>query len=172
MAITLDKSHQEDHLGLAMRLEELDVTSLYIGTVKQPAAADKYVAVADANYTALVLNSGKTHVIANVSADRTITLPSPTAGLNFKFITSIVAADGHDWIFDTGSDTNFYLGGLVFLDTDTDVIATAAGNGTADSKLQVNLPDAGTTINFLGDGTHWLLDGHVNSATAPSWAGQ
>lgn len=134
------------------------------------------VAVGDANYTVLPENSGKPHLVANVSADRTITLPDPVDGLDFEFIAQVGTADGHDWIFDTGSNTNYFVGAVVHLDTDADAagdeIVLVAPNGSSNSKLQINLPQGGTRVRFICDGTLWTVSGFAVSVTAPAFADQ
>jgi hypothetical protein len=134
------------------------------------------VAVGDANYTVLAANSGKPHMVANVSADRTFTLPTPADGLDFEFIAEIAAADGHDWIINTGSDTNYFVGGIVHLDTDSDAagdeIVAVFPDGNSNSKLQINLPQGGTRVRVTCDGTLWTVSGFAVSATAPTFADQ
>lgn len=134
------------------------------------------VAVGNANYTVSAENSGKPHLVANVSADRTFTLPAPKAGLDFEFIAQVGAADGHDWIITTGSDTNYFVGGIVHLDTDAvaagiEVVAVAP-DGNSNSKLQINLPAGGTCVRLICDGTLWTVSGFAVSATAPAFADQ
>ena len=143
------------------------------------AAADvsaRRIAVADANYQMLVANSGKPHLVANVSADRTFTFPAESDGLEYEFIAQVAAADGHDWIFDTGSDTNFFLGGVLFADTDAGPaaaeVSVVGSDLNSNSKLQINLPNAGTRVKFVCDGTNWTVSGIVVSATAPAFADQ
>ena len=127
-------------------------------------------------YTVLAANSGKVHTIPNLTADLTITLPTPAAGLEYVFIYAGVAADAQDWQLDTGSDTNFYLGGVVHLDTDAgsggDEVVPVAGDGNSNSKLNVLVPDVGTRVELVCDGTNWILTGQVVGATAPTFADQ
>jgi hypothetical protein len=96
--------------------------------------------------------------------------------LAYTFRYSGVAADAQDWIIDTGSDTNFYLGGVVHLDTDAglggDEIVPVAGDGNSNSKLTVLVPDVGTEVSMICDGTNWHLTGRVVGATAPTFADQ
>jgi hypothetical protein len=166
------------------------VTALHIGTsgsetqvgataAELNAAADvsaRLVSITDADTPITVANSGKPHVIADVSADRTFTLPTPASGLEYAFYPKLNAADGHDWIFTTGSNTNYIVGGVQFLDTDAgagaDEISLVVGNGSSNSKFQVNLPQPGTLIRFICDGTLWVLSGVVCSTTAPAFADQ
>lgn len=143
------------------------------------AAADvsaRLVAIADENTSILAANSGKPHVIDNVSADRTFTFPTPASGLEFAFYPKLNAADGHDWIFTTGSDTNYFMGGVTFLDSDAgagaDELSLVVPDGNSNSKLQINLPQPGTMLRFICDGTLWVVSGVVCSTTAPTYADQ
>lgn len=138
--------------------------------------APRTVAVGDENYTFLVANSGRVHRIANVSADRTFTLPAEEDGLEFILVATVVAADGHDWIIDSGSNTNYFTGGIVHVDQDAagsgvEAIAILP-DGNSNSKLQVNLPNGGTYVRLVCDGTTWVVSGTVVSATAPAFADQ
>jgi hypothetical protein len=133
------------------------------------------VAVADANYQVLAANSGKPHLVANVSADRTFTLPAAADGLDIEFIAQVGAADGHDWIITTGSVTNYWLGGVVHLDADATTgaaeVVLVAPNLSAHYIVQVNLPSGGTRIRCVCDGTLWTISGFAVSTTVPAFSG-
>lgn len=129
------------------------------------------VQLTDANYTVLAVNSGKVHLVPNVSADRTISLPTAAAGLYYEFVAQVGAADGHDWIIDTGSDTNFYLGGVLHVD-DAPAANGIPSNGSSNSILQVNLPEGGTRIHVYCDGTNWTIWGTVVAEPAPAFSNQ
>lgn len=169
----------KDHDGSTKGLK-LGGTLITATGAELNSAADvsgKIVSVTDATtYTVLAANSGKTHVIPDLTADITITLPTASAGLEYKFIYSGVAADAQDWIIDTGSDTNYYLGGLVHLDHDAgsggDEIVPIAGDGNSNSILTVLVPHVGTEVSLICDGTNWILSGSVVSATVPTFADQ
>jgi hypothetical protein len=135
------------------------------------------VTIADGTtYTLLAVNSGKVHTIPDLTASITITTPAVRAGLSYKFVYRGVAADAQNWVIDTGSNTNFFLGGLVHLDADagaaSDELVAIAGNGSSNSKLTVVTPNVGTEVNLYCDGTNWILSGSVLSATVPSFADQ
>lgn len=134
-----------------------------------------YVAVPDAaTYTVLAANSGKVHVMPNLTADDAIALPLPTAGLKFEFIYGGVAVDAQSWLFRTPAAANFYVGGLLHMDTNagagSDELVPVYPNGSTNAKLTVALPQVGTRIRFIADGTHWIVDGAVSSDTAPAFA--
>jgi hypothetical protein len=141
-----------------------------------PLRSGGVVALSDADAAITAANSSKIHVIANVSADRTFTLPTPADGLVYEFVPKLAAADGHDWIFDTGSDTNYFVGGVLHEDSDAnaagDEVVLVAPDGNSNSVLQVNLPEPGTRILFVCDGTLWTISGIVVSATAPTFGDQ
>lgn len=144
------------------------------------AAADvsaRLVSVPDnASYAVLAANSGKPHIIPDQTATVTLTLPAVASGLEFTFIFAGITADAQDWIINTGADANYFLGGLVHLDTDADAagdeVVPIAGDGNSNSKCTIKTPNVGTRINVLCDGTHWVLSGYSVSATVPSFADQ
>lgn len=157
----------------------LNGTALNATAAELNAAADvsaRVVSVTDADTAISASNSGRPHLVANVSADRTFTLPTAATGLDFEFIATVGAADGHDWIITTGSDTNFYLGAITHLDSDASTgaaeVVSVAPDGNSNSKLQVNLPAGGTRVRVICDGTNWVVSGQAVSTTAPAFADQ
>lgn len=130
------------------------------------------IAASSTAYTVQAYNSGITHYVADLSADCTFTLPSPKAGLWFEFAYAGVAADASNWIITTGSNTNYFIGGLVFLDSD-DAVSPIAGNGSSNSKVTIVTPAPGTRFMVESiNGTTWCLSGFAHSATIPSFADQ
>lgn len=160
--------------GLSIGGTALTATAAEINSATDVSA--RTVAVGNENTALLAANSGKPHLVANVSADRTFTLPTAAAGLDFELIATVGAADGHDWIIDAGSDTNFYTGAIVHLDTDAndagDEIVVVAPDGDSNSKLQINLPQGGTRVRVICDGTNWIVSGIAVSVTVPAFADQ
>jgi len=134
------------------------------------------VSITDAaTYTALAANTGKTHVFPDLTASCTVTLPAVAAGLEFTFIGKGFAADAQNWIFDTGSATNFYLGGLAFADTDAgagadEIHAGVFPDGNSNDIMTIVTPGAGTRVHMICDGTNWIVNGQVFSATVPTFA--
>ncbi|MEA1998248.1 MAG: hypothetical protein U9N61_02830 [Euryarchaeota archaeon] len=160
--------------GLTIDGTEVTATATEINATAD--VSGRLVDIGDANTSLSASNSGKPHMIANVSADRTFTLPDVATGLDFELIADAVVADGHDWIIDTGADANYFTGGVVHLDTDAgaggDEIVPIQPDGNSNSILQINLPDVATRIRFICDGTLWNLSGMVVSATAPAFSDQ
>lgn len=127
------------------------------------------ISVPNANATILASDSGKVHTIANVSADRTFTLPPVARGLNYKFVAEVGAADGHDWIFVAAATADLFKGGVLAIDTDAaPALASAVvADQSDDDQLQVNLPQGGTAIEMYCDGTYWIVSGVVLSTAVP-----
>lgn len=136
-------------------------------------SVDRIVTVTDAaTYAVLAANSGKTHIVPNLTADCTITMPTAAAGLEYTFISKAVAADAQNWIFSTGG-ANFWLGGLAFADTDAgagadEIHAGLFPNGSSNDFVTIVTPSAGTRIHVVCDGTNWIINGQVFSATVPT----
>ena len=132
------------------------------------------VVLADANTSLTAAdNAGRVNIIADVTGNRIYTLPSPSAGLYFKFIYGGVAADASNPIISTGADANFISrGGIVFHDIDGNAISSVFPNGSSNSKLTVNVPES-IEINFLAlDSTNWAIWGYVAADTIPAFTDQ
>ena len=132
------------------------------------------VSIPDATtYTVLADNSGIMHYFPDFTSTCTITLPAPKAGLWFQFAYSGVAADAQDVVINTGSDTNYFIGGIQFCDNDGNLVSPIAGDGNSNSKLTVVKPDVGTCFRVeSANGITWNLSGFVGSETIPSFADQ
>jgi len=136
-----------------------------------------FIAIPDAaTYTVLTADSGKVHVLPNLTADIVITLPAVQSGLEYTFMYDGAAADAQDWQIDTGADANFYKGGIVHLDDDAgsagDEVVPVRSDGNSNSKLNVLVPDVGTLVHIICDGTNWYLNGQVVGATVPTLVDQ
>jgi hypothetical protein len=131
------------------------------------------VALADDDVTlSNAVHSGRTLIVPNGTQDNTYTLPAPVAGSYFTFVYGGGAADATDFIIDTGSDTNFFIGGVTFHDTDDGAVSVVFSDGNSNSKLQVNVP-AAAQIHVMGlDSTNWQIWGTAVGATAPAFADQ
>ena len=127
---------------------------------------------ADASITEAT-HAMRTVVTIDNSADRTFTLPTPIAGMEFKFIYGHTAADGHDVLISAGTGNSlFFKGGVVHHDTDEtgQTSAMVFSDGNSNEVFQMNLP-AGFEINLVASSTTvWYISGWVASATAPTFA--
>jgi hypothetical protein len=130
-----------------------------------------------ATATILAVDTGRTHIIPELTADCTISLPEPAEGLDFEFIGGGFAIDAQSWIFTTGTNTNYFVGGVTHLDTDAnsggDEVVSVFPDGNSNSKLTVAVPNPGATrIRFIANGATYIVQGAVASATAPAFADQ
>ena len=116
-------------------------------------------------------HSGRVLLVPDGSQDTTYTLPAPVAGSVFRFVYAGGAADGTDALVVTPGNTNFYIGGVTFLDTDNEVSAVFS-NGSSNSSIQFNVP-AGFDVSIVGlNTTNYQIFGTVTGATAPAFADQ
>ena len=116
-------------------------------------------------------NAGRINVVPAITGNRTLTLPSPTAGIWFRFIYGGAAEEAENLIIDTGSDTNFFIGGVVHLDSDADNVSVYS-DGNSNSTL--TLTDFGIfEINVLAkDSTNWIIWGYQQGADVPAFGDQ
>ena len=116
-------------------------------------------------------HSGRLLVVPAITANRTITLPSPVAGAHFKFIYGGAAEEAENLIIDTGADANYFIGGVVHIQSDADS-SSVYSDGNSNSTL--TLTDFGCSeINILGkDTTNWLIWGWSEGADPPAFGDQ
>ena len=96
-------------------------------------------------------DSGKTFLVSSTVV-RTITLPSPKAGVSYKFIVTDSTA------VSTLAATGALLKGSVVADNDTDSMAGTTISFTADLVV-------GDHLELISDGTYWYVSGHTAHAT-------
>ena len=133
---------------------------------------DAPVALGDENKTLdAATHSGRTLVVPALAANRTITLPAPVAGQSYKLIYGGAAEEAENLIIVTPGNTNFFLGGIVHLDSNADN-ASVYADGNSNSKL--TLTDFGVfEINIVAkDSTNYYIWGYQEGADAPAFADQ
>jgi|TARA_B110000240_G_C13271772_1_gene356163 hypothetical protein len=111
---------------------------------------------------------------ANISADRTYTLPTPKAGMVFRFQYQFTAADGHDILIQPAETDNseFYKGSLTHFDSDGNTNAVVFSDNNSNSVLGIRLPETfEVTITGVST-TVYHVSGFVGSATVPDFADQ
>jgi len=133
---------------------------------------DGPISLADSNVTLTnATHSGRILLVPDGGQDNTYTLPAPIAGSMFRFVYAGGAADGTDALIITPGNTNFYIGGVTFLDTDNEVSAVFS-DGNSNSSIQINVP-AGFDVTIMGlNTTNYQIFGSVTGATAPVFADQ
>tara|TARA_Y100000004_G_C8639747_1_gene296490 strand:- start:36 stop:545 length:510 start_codon:yes stop_codon:yes gene_type:complete len=131
------------------------------------------VSLSDGNVTLTnATHSGRVLLVPDGGQDNTYTLPAPIAGSMFRFVYAGGAADATDAIIITPGNTNFYIGGVTFLDTDGNAISSVFSNGSSNSSIQFNVP-AGFDVTIMGlNTTNYQIFGNATSTTAPAFADQ
>ena len=93
-----------------------------------------------ATYTVQAYNTGMVHYIPDLTADIVISLPTADQGLWFEFVYAGVAADAQDRQLNTGSNTNYFIGGLLYVD-DAPAADSIGPDGNSNSKCNVLVPE-------------------------------
>ncbi len=133
------------------------------------------VSLADAAVTLTeATHAGRLLIGNDLTADRTMTLPTPIAGMTFRFVGPNIASageDGHDLIISAGTGNSIYFQGQVtFLDIDGDAVSVIGSDGDSNETLQINVPGH-YDITLVGvSATVWRVSGFVSSDTAPAFA--
>ena len=133
---------------------------------------DAPVALGDENKTLdAATHSGRTLVVPALAANRTITLPAPVAGQSYKLIYGGAAEEAENLIIITPGNTNFFIGGIVHLDSNADNVSVYS-DGNSNSKL--TLTDFGLfEINILAkDSTNYYIWGQAEGVDVPAFADQ
>jgi hypothetical protein len=125
------------------------------------------IPAASTTYAVLATNSGRIHLIENLTASCTFTLPAASAGLTFEFWGGGAAADGENWIF--VPTAGFFIGGLLHADVGG-TTAALYSNGSSNDVFTVVTPAGGTNVKFISDGTNWYVNGTLSSATIGTMA--
>ena len=134
------------------------------------------VALADTSAITLTAatHGGRTSVMPDTSQNTTLTLPTPSAGLSFRFIYGGAAADATDHIIATAGNTLYFVGGLVHHDTNQTGQTSAAvwSDGNSNSQLTMATPEL-YQIDIVGhSATVYYISGWVADDTAPAFADQ
>ena len=134
---------------------------------------DGPVSLSDGNVTLTnATHSGRILLVPDGGQDNTYTLPSPIAGSIFRLVYAGGAADATDALVVTPGNTNFYIGGVTFLDTDGNEVSSVFSDGDSNSSIQFNVP-AGFDVTIVGlNTTNYQIFGNVTSTTAPAFADQ
>ena len=121
-------------------------------------------------------HAGRMLICPDISADRTYTLPTPIAGMQFWFVGPNIASgaeDGHDVIIAAGTGNSIYFQGQVtFCDIDATAsdISVVGSDGNSNETFQINVPGH-FDVRLVGvSSTVWRISGFVSSDTAPAFA--
>ena len=90
-----------------------------------------------------------------------ITLPAPVAGSNFKLFYGGAAEEAENLIIVTPGNTNFYIGGIVHLDSNADNVSVYS-DGNSNSVLTLTDVPQGFEITIVAkDSTNYYIWGYV-----------
>lgn len=138
------------------------------GVIRPLAYRSPVVVIADdTTYAVLAANSGKLHVVPDVTSSITVTLPAAAAGLRYEFMYGGAAADAQNHIF--VPTAGFYIGGVTFHDSQADATTAVFSDGNSNDVFTLVTP-AQYTLCFVSDGTNWYVNGNVQSATVCTMA--
>ena len=132
------------------------------------------VTLADASSTTLTAaaNAGRVNMVVDCSQASTYVLPTPSAGLTFKFIYIGAATDASSHIFKTAGNTIFFKGALQHNDNNQtgQTTDTVFSDGDSNSVITVALPEA-YEINMVGvSATVYALSGFAAGDTVTTIA--
>ena len=133
---------------------------------------DAPVALGDEDKTLdAATHSGRVLAVPAIGGNRTITLPAPVAGQTYKLIYAGAAEETENLIVVTPGNSNFFLGGIVHLDSNADNVSVYS-NGSSNSSL--TLTDSGLfEINIVAkDSTNYYIWGYAEGAAVPAFADQ
>lgn len=176
MMLDASDNYEPKYADSANVFELMGVTATAAEINAAADAGSRFVNVTDAaTYSVLAANSGKIHIMPDFTSSCTLTLPTAASGLEYIFLGKAVAADAQDWIIKSPSATNYFLGGVSFADTDAgagadEIHAGVWSNGSSNDFLTVVTPGAGTRVHVICDGTNWIVNGQVFSATVPAFS--
>ena len=132
------------------------------------------VTLADASSTTLTAatNGGRTNMVVDCSQNSTYVLPTPSAGLTFKFIYIGAATDASSHIFKTAGNSIFFKGALQHNDNNQtgQTTDTVFSDGNSNSIITVAIPEA-YEINLVGvSSTVYAISGFTAGDTPVTFA--
>ena len=132
------------------------------------------VTLADAASTTLTeaANAGRLNMVQDCSQNSTYILPTPKAGMSFKFIYIGAATDASSHIFKTAGNTLFFKGALQHNDNNQtgQTTDTVFSDGNSNSIITLALPEA-YEINIVGvSDTVYAVSGFTAGDTPVTFA--
>ena len=134
------------------------------------------VTLADAASTTLTAaaNAGRTNMVIDTGQASTYVLPTPSAGLTFKFIYIGAATDTSSHIWQTAGNTIFFKGVLMHHDLNqtSQTSNVVFPNGSSNSEITLAIPEA-YEINLVGvSATVYAISGWTAGNTPVAFADQ
>ena len=133
-------------------------SSLNLGGEAELFGEKRNVSTLTTGTTLTAADSGKVFLLVQAGADRTATLPTAAAGLNFKFILKTAAAN--KWEIVQAGGTQDFVGTVV------DGAGSSDSAGAADTLVRFvgDTAAAGDQIELECDGTVWYIRGACAAA--------
>jgi hypothetical protein len=114
-------------------------------------------------------HAGRIIVLPDYQTTRIVTLPTPSAGMEFRFIYGGVNITQANFVLNSSATTVHFHGGVAHIDSNADSVAVAA-DGTDDDVFTA-VTFTGIDITVIGNSaTEWYVAGQVVGATAPTFA--
>ena len=136
------------------------------------------VLLADTNVTLTeATHAGRLLVTPDATADRTYTLPTPIAGMSFRFTgpdTADEDEDGSAVILKTATTdgTQHFEGKVMFGDINATAsdISIVGSNNTSEDVFTINVPGHYDITLVAQDTAKWRICGFIASDTAPAFS--
>ena len=107
-----------------------------------------------------------------LGASATATLPSPQAGLHYRFFWSIAHDAAYERIINTSGSSVLYKGLVYFQDSAATTVADVQANGSSNYILTVNDDvEPGSYVDVVCNGSHWLVSGVVCATATHAFSG-
>ena len=114
-------------------------------------------------------HGGRLLMVPDTGQNSTFILPTPKAGLTFKFIYAGAAADATDHFIKTAGNTLFFKGALLHCDSDGNSNAVVFSDGNSNSIISVITANC-YEINIVGVSTTvYAVSGFVSDVTVPTF---
>jgi hypothetical protein len=151
-------------LGINSTLEMVNSdgsrTSLSLDEIKNVLDTSSSVADLTAASTLTAADSGKTFFL-NSATEFATTLPSPAAGLRFKFVVKAAPASASYTVV-TASSANIIIGGINELEVDTTEDGPYIADGDTITFVD-GVAVVGDYVDLVSDGTSWYVSGQANA---------
>jgi hypothetical protein len=135
-------------------------TSLSLDEIKNALDTSSSVADLTAASTLTAADSGKT-LFLNSATEFATTLPSPAAGLRFRFVVK-AAPSGASYTVVTASSANILIGGINELEVDTGSDGPYIADGDTITFAD-GVAVVGDYVDLVSDGTSWYVSGQANA---------
>ena len=136
-------------------------------------SAQKVISWASGALTISANDSGAIYDLdTELGASATATLPTPEAGLHYRFFWSVAHDAAYERIINTSGSTVLYKGLVLFQDSAATTIADVQANGSSNYILTVNDDvEPGSYVDVVCNGSHWLVSGMVCATATHAFSG-